>query len=458
MQIRSLSILWLPILVPAVALAQQTPQSLADAELPSLVGIYKDIHSHPELSGYEERTAALIAKELRAAGCQVTEHLGKYDNPKLKGYGVIGVLKNGDGPTVLVRTDMDALPVEEETGLPYASKVTTKNDEGKDVHVMHACGHDAHVAAFIGTARALAKLKDQWHGTILFVAQPAEELGTGARALLKAGLYDRFGKPDFALGFHDKADLETGLIGVTEGYTYANVDSVDVTVYGVGGHGAYPHKTKDPIVLAAEMINAWQTIASRKNNPLDPIVVTVGSIHGGTKHNIIPNEVKMQLTVRTYKSDVRERVLADIDRIAKGCATAAGVPPERAPIVTLRKDEFCPATYNNPELTRRLIGVWKNSLGDENVEIVDPTMGGEDFSEYSLADHSIPAVDFHIGAVDAAKIAEYKQAGKELPSLHSSNFAPVPEPTIRVGVIGMTSAVLELMKKSERMTKSEWMN
>jgi amidohydrolase len=447
MQIHSVSFVSLSILSTVSVFAQQTPQSLADAELPSLLAIYKDIHSHPELSGHEDRTAALIAKELRAAGCQVTEHLGKYENSKLKGYGVVGVMTNGDGPTVLVRTDMDALPVEEETGLPYASKTVTQNDEGKDVHVMHACGHDAHMAAFIGTARALAKLKDQWHGTIVFVAQPAEETGNGARALLKDGLYEKFGKPNFALGFHDKADLETGHIGVTEGYTYANVDSVDVTVRGVGGHGAYPHKTKDPIVLAAEIINALQTIASRENNPLDPIVITVGSIHGGTKHNIIPDEVKMQLTVRTYKSDVRERVLAAINQIAKGCATAAGFPPERAPIVTVRKDEFCPATYNNPELTKRLVTVWKESLGNENVKIVDPTMGGEDFSEYSLPDHSIPAVDFHIGAVEPAKIAEYKQAGKELPSLHSSKFAPVPEPTIRVGIIGMTSAVIELMKK-----------
>jgi hippurate hydrolase len=447
MKIRSFSTLLLPILVPALVLAQQTPQSLADAELPSLLAIYKDIHSHPELSGHEERTATLVAKELRATGCEVTENFGKYNDPKLKSYGVIGVMKNGDGPTVLIRTDMDALPVEEETGLPYASKVTTKNDEGKDVHVMHACGHDSHIAAFIGTARALAKLKDQWHGTILFVAQPAEELGTGARALLKAGLYDRFGKPDFALGFHDKADLETGHIGVTEGYTSANVDSVDVTVRGVGGHGAYPHKTKDPIVLAAEIINAWQTIVSRENNPLDPVVITVGSIHGGTKHNIIPDEVKMQITVRTYKSEVREHVLAAIERIAKGIAAAGGMPPERAPIVSISKDQFCPATYNNPELTKRLVAVWKKSLGDENVEIVDPVMGGEDFSEYSLPDHSIPAVNFHFGAVDPAKIAEFKQAGKELPTLHSSKFAPVPEPTIRLGIVGMTAAVLELMKK-----------
>jgi amidohydrolase len=448
MKTRSFSIILLSILLPGLSLfAQQTPQSLADAQLPSLLGIYKDIHSHPELSGHEERTALLIAKELRAAGCQVTEHLGKYENSKLKGYGVVGVMKNGDGPTVIVRTDMDALPVEEETGLPYASKVVAKNDEGKDVHVMHACGHDAHIAAFIGTVRALAKLKDQWYGTIVFVAQPAEETGNGARALLKDGLYDRFGKPNFALGFHDKADLETGCIGVTEGYTSANVDSVDVTVRGVGGHGGYAYKTKDPIVLAAEMINVWQTIASRENNPLDPIVVTVGSIHGGTKHNIIPDEVKMQLTVRTYKAETRERVLAAIERIAKGIAVAGGIPPERAPVVSVSKDQFCPATYNNPELTKRLVTVWKKSLGNDNVKMVDPTMGGEDFSEYSLPDHSIPAVNFHFGAVEPAKIAEYKQEGKELPTLHSSKFAPVPEPTIRVGIIGMTSAVLELMKK-----------
>jgi amidohydrolase len=433
----------------AISVLAEPPsvEKIAENELPSLLAIYKDIHSHPELSAHEEHTSTLIAKQLRAAGCAVTEHFGIYDKPELKGYGVIGIMKNGDGPTVLVRTDMDALPVEEETGLPYASKVTTRNDEGKDVHVMHACGHDAHIAAFIGTARALAKLKDQWHGTIMFVAQPAEETGNGARALLKAGLYTQFGKPNFALGFHDKADLETGHIGVTEGYTSANVDSVDVTVRGVGGHGGYPHKTKDPIVLAAEIINAWQTIVSRENNPLDPVVITVGSIHGGTKHNIIPDEVKMQITVRTYKPKVRERVLADIDRIAKGCAAAAGIPPDLAPIVSVSKDPVAPATYNNPELTKRLVAVWKKSLGDENVEIVDPTMGGEDFSEYSLPDHSIPAVDFHFGAVDPAKIAEFKQAGKELPTLHSSKFAPVPEPTIRVGIIGMTSAVLELMKK-----------
>ena len=400
-----LSTLSISILCSSVVLAQHTPQSLADAELPSLLAIYKDIHSHPELSGHEERTATLVAKELRAVGCEVTENFGTYDQPNLKCHGVVGVMKNGSGPTVLVRTDMDALPVHEETGLPYASTVTTKNDEGRDVSVMHACGHDAHMAAFIGTARALGKLKDSWHGTIIFVGQPAEEAIGGARAMLKAGLYDRFGKPDFVLGFHDKADLQTGHIGVTPGYTYANVDSVNLTVRGEGGHGAYPHKTKDPIELSAEIINALQTIASRENNPLDPVVITVGSIHGGTKHNIIPDEVKMQLTVRTYKADVRDSVLADIDRIAKGCAAAAGVPPDRMPIVEVQKDNL-PATYNNPELTKRLVEASKKQIGAANVDIVDPTMGGEDFAEYSLPDHSIPAVDFHIGAVAPEKIAQ----------------------------------------------------
>jgi len=429
--------------------AQESPQQLADAELPSLLTIYKDIHTHPELSTQEQRTSALLAKELKAVGCDVTENVGKYEKPNEKCYGVVGLMKNGDGPVVLVRTDLDALPVQEETGLPYASTVVSKNEKGDDVHVMHACGHDVHVSTLIGVARSLAKLKDQWHGTIVFVGQPAEELGTGARAMLRDGLYTRWPKPNYALGFHDKADLDIHHIGVTEGYTSANVDSVDVTVHGIGGHGAYVHRTKDPIVLAAEIINQWQTIASRETNPLDPIVVTVGSIHGGTKHNIIPNEVKMQLTVRTYKADVREHVLAAIERIARGCATAAGIPADKMPTVSVEQDQFTPAAYNNPELTKRLVGVWKKALGDQNAEMVDATMGGDDFSEYSLLpEHSIPAVYFHVGAVDPAKMAESKKPGSPpLPTLHSSKFAPVPEPTIRTGVVAMTTAVVDLMKK-----------
>ena len=447
MKISLLSILSLSILSAGSAFAQQTPQSLAEAELPSLLTIYKDLHTHPELSTHEERSSAIVAKELKLAGCEVTEHVGKYEKPGATCFGVIGVMKNGAGPTVLVRTDLDALPVHEETGVPYASTVTTKSDDGKDVPVMHACGHDIHMSTFIGTARALAKSKEKWHGTIIFVGQPAEETVGGARALLQDGLYTRWPKPNYALALHDDAEIETGKIGVTEGYAYANVDSVDVTVRGAGGHGAYPHKTKDPIVLSAEMINAWQTIASRENNPIDPLVITVGSIHGGTKHNIIPDEVKMQLTVRTYKKEVRDKVLAAIDRIAKGCATAAGLPPDKMPNVHVRQDESTAATYNNPELTRRVTAALKTVLGSDKIIAKDPTMGAEDFCEYSLPDHSVPAFMFNVGAVDPAKAAESKKTGTPLPSLHSSKFAPVPEPTIRTGIIGMTSAVLDLVKK-----------
>src|ERR1700738_3807376 len=351
------------IFVAASVFAQQTPQSLADAELPSLFSIYKDIHSHPELSGREERTSDIVAKELRAVGCEVTDHLGKYSRPEFKGYGVVGVMKNGPGPTVLVRTDMDALPVEEQTGLPYASTVTTKNDKGDEVHVMHAVWPDAHMSAFIGTARARAKLKNQWHGTIVFVGQPAEEALGGARALLADGLYTKFPKPDFALGFHDRAEMEIGHIGVAEGYTYANVDSVNITVRGVGGHGAYPHKTKDPIVFSAETINALKRIASRENKPLDPIVVTVGSIHGGTKHNIIPDEVKLQLTVRTYKDAVRRKILASIARIARREPAAAGAAKEPLVIAAAGGD----ATYNDPALTRRVASALTTAFGTSRV-------------------------------------------------------------------------------------------
>ncbi|HEY4284276.1 MAG TPA: amidohydrolase [Chthoniobacterales bacterium] len=440
------SVLSLSIFCSGALFAQQPSiEKLAESELPSCLAIYKDIHSHPELSTQEQRTSALVARELRTAGCEVTENFGKYDKPNMKCYGVVGVMKNGIGPIVLVRTDMDALPVQEQTGASYASQVTAKNNEGKDVPVMHACGHDIHMAAFIGTARMLQKLKDRWHGTILFIGQPAEEMVGGARAMLNAGLYNRFGKPNFALGFHDSAEIETGKIGVTEGYACANVDAADVTVKGIGGHGAYPHNTKDPVVIAAEIINAWQTIASRENNPLDPMVVTVGSIHGGTKRNIIPDEVKMQLTIRTYKPETRDRVLAAIPRIAKGCAVTAGLPPDRVE-VTILKDEGVPSMYNNPDLTKRLTGVLKTAIGNDNVVVREPTMGGEDFSEFSLPDHSIPAFDFDVGAVEPAKVAESKKTGTPLPSLHSSKFLPIAEPTIRTAITGLTSEVLELMK------------
>ena len=445
MNARLLVALFLAAAVPGFA--QQTPKQLADAELPSLVAIYKELHANPELSGKEEKTAAFIAKELRAVGCEVTEKVGKYERPGMTGYGVVGVMKNGAGPTVLVRADMDGLPVVEETGLPYASKAKSTTPDGKEVGVMHACGHDIHMAAFIGTARALAKLKDQWKGTLVFIAQPAEEIGLGAKAMLADGLYTRWPKPDFVLGLHDAPHIETGRLAVREKYTLASVDSIDVSVRGISGHGAAPHVTKDPIVMAARMIEAWQTIASREVDPLEPVVVTVGSIHGGTKHNIISDEVTMQLTVRAYKKEVRDQVLAAIDRIAKGIAVTAGMPTDRMPVVHVRQDEFTPSTYNNPELTQRLTAVWKNSLGAENVVGTEPVMAGEDFSQYTLPDQSVPSVIFWVGATDAQKLAEHKKSGTPPPGLHSSKFAPVPEPTIRTGVIGMTAAVLDLMKK-----------
>ncbi|MEP6821738.1 MAG: amidohydrolase [Chthoniobacterales bacterium] len=435
-------------LVSALAtFAQQTPQQLADSELPALLTIYKDLHAHPELSGHEEKTSAFVAKELKAAGCEVTEHVGKYEKPESKPFGVVGVMKNGEGPTVMVRTDMDGLPVEEETGMPYASKDTQKNDEGKDVPTMHACGHDIHMSTFIGVARNMAKLKAQWKGTLVFVGQPAEETGSGAKAMIADGLFTRFPKPDFAVGLHDSAQMEAGKVGVADGYIYANVDSVDVTVKGLGGHGAYPHKNKDPIVLAAEIIQGWQTIVSREVEPIDSAVVTVGSIHGGTKHNIIPDEVKMQLTVRSYKKETREKVLAAIARIAKGMAIAAGMPEDHMPVVTVRQDEFTPSTYNNPELTKRVAGALKTALGADKFEVTEPTMGGEDFSIFSGEDHAIPACMFTVGAVDPAKMAESKKNGTSLPSLHSSKFAPLPEPTIRTAVVGMTATLRDLLKK-----------
>src|SRR3954469_1284078 len=371
--------------------AQQTPQQqLADAELPSLLTIYKDLHTHPELSTFEERSSGIVAKELKAVGCEVTEHVGKYPQPGATSYGVVAVLKNGEGPVVLVRSDMDALPVHEETGAPYASTVTAKNREGKDVPVMHACGHDIHMSTLIGTARVLSKLKDKWHGTILFIGQPAEETIGGAKALMNDGLYTRWPKPNYALALHDDGDIVVGRIGVIEGYAQAASDSVDVTVKGAGGHGAYPHRTHDPIVLSAQIINAWQTIISREKNPLDSAVLTVGSIHGGVKHNIIPDEVKMQLTVRTYKREVRDSILSALDRTAKGCAVAAGFPADKMPEVHPLEGESTAAVYNNPELAKRAASAIKGALGNDSVITKDPIMASEDFCEYSLKDNSIP--------------------------------------------------------------------
>jgi hippurate hydrolase len=409
----------------------QSIDSMIDRELPALLDTYKAFHAAPELSKHEEKTSATVAERLRALGYTVSDHVGKYETADTC-YGVVAMMKNGDGPVVLVRSDMDALPVLEKTGLPYASNTA---------NVMHACGHDIHMTTLLGTASMLAQLKTKWHGTVLLVGQPAEEVVQGASAMLRDRLYERFPRPTFAIALHDNASLPAGQIGYCPGYFMANTDSVNVTIRGVGGHGASPQSTKDPIVVAAEVVLALQTIVSRENSPLDPVVVTVGSIHGGAKRNVIPDQVEMLLTVRTYKSEVRKRVLASIERVAKGIAIAAGIPDERAPIVEVLKNEGTEATYNDPALTERLVRALKRDMGDANVVQIDPLMVSEDFGRFGL-DRQIPVVMLNVGAVDPAKIA----SGARLPSLHSSEFAPVPEPTLRGGIKAMTVSALELLR------------
>jgi amidohydrolase len=409
------------------------------AEYRSLDAIYKDLHTHPELSLMEERSAGVVARELRAAGLEVVEHVG--------GYGVVGVLKNGPGPTLLVRSDLDALPVAEETGLPYASTVRVKDLTGTEVPTMQACGHDIHMTSLIGTARVLSSLKDRWSGTLVMIGQPAEERGIGARAMLTDGLYRRFPKPDLALALHDSATLAAGTVGLVEGYAMANVDSVDIVVRGVGGHGAYPQATKDPVVLAARIVVALQTIVSRETRPLDPVVITVGSIHGGTKHNIIPDEVKLQLTVRSYADAVRERTLEAIKRVCRGEAIAAGMPEDRMPLITLAEKEFTPSTYNDPAVAQRLRRTFIDWLGADNIKTIEPEMGGEDFSQFGRTVEKVPVCLIRIGAVDPAKVADSERTGRPLPSLHSSKFAPVPEPTIKTAVTTMSAAALDFLGK-----------
>jgi len=446
MLIRLPLLLSLCIIPLATAGAQQSLDAMIETNLGSLVETYKMLHAAPELSHHEEKTSVFFAGQLRALGYTVTERVGKYETPEWTNYGVVAVMKNGPGPTVLLRTELDALPVDEMTGLAYASKVKTKNDAGLDVSVMHACGHDIHMTSMLGTARMLAALKAQWSGTLVLIGQPAEEVIDGARSMVRGGLYERFPRPDYVIALHDSADLEAGKVGYTPGYSMASSTSVDIKIRGLGGHGARPETTKDPIIVAAQVIMALQTIVSRENFPLDPAVVTVGSIHGGTKHNIIPNEVDLQLTVRAYKEEVRKRILASIERITKGIALAAGIPDDRAPIVKFSETQVTAATYNEPQLTEKLAAVFVKALGADNVVKLPPVMMSEDFGYLSL-DQKIPATLFTLGAVDPLKVKQSKEGGAPLPSLHSALFAPVPEPTIRTGIKAMTSAVLELMKK-----------
>jgi hippurate hydrolase len=428
------------------AYAQQTLDALIEQEAPALMETYKSLHAAPELSHREEKTAAYLATRLKALGYTVTERVGKYENPAWVGYGVVAVMKNGIGPTVLVRTDMDALPVEEKTGLPYASKVRATNDAGQDVGVMHACGHDIHMTSFLGAAKMLATLKTQWQGTLVLLGQPAEETIDGARAVMRDGLYSKFPKPDLAIALHDSADFPTGSVAYIPGFALASSTSVDVKIRGVGGHGSRPDSAKDPIVLAAQVVLALQTIVSREISPLDPAVVTVGSIHGGTRYNIIPDEVNLQLTVRAYKEEVRHKLLAAIERISRGTALAAGLPPDRAPIVKISETEVTTATFNDPALTDRLAAVFRAALGEQNVFEASRIMGSEDFG-YLSDNQKIPTSMFWLGVADPAALKRSRETGVPLPSLHSPLFAPVPEQSLRTGVKALTAAVLELMKK-----------
>jgi amidohydrolase len=431
---------------PNLVLAQTDLDQRLGKEMDSLVSTYKHLHENPELSTQEKESSAIVAAELRKLGYDVTDHFGDYDSPGLVSYGIVGVLRNGPGPTVYVRTDMDALPIVENTGLPYASHVKVKRADGAEIGVMHACGHDIHMSVFIGTARMLAQLKNQWSGTLILIGQPAEETIGGARAMLRAGLFTKFPKPDYVLALHDGSDLPAGKVGWHEGTILAGADSVDITIRGIGGHGAAPQASKDPILIASEIVVALQTIVSREMDPQLPTVVTVGSFHAGTKHNIIPDEAHLQLTVRTMNPAQREKVLASIARIANGIAAAAGVPADRAPVIEIAKDSV-PATINNPELTRRVAGALERALGKENILPSGAAMASEDFSLYALQDPKPPICMFHLGAADPVKFQEAQAKGVRLPGPHSSEFAPLPEPTIRTGVKAMTSAVLELLKK-----------
>jgi amidohydrolase len=424
------------------AIAQEVP-ALVDKQLPSLLTTYKGIHTAPELSHHEEKTSALFAEELRKAGYTVTEHVGKYPDGS-QAYGVVGILKNGAGPTLLVRTDLDALPVTEDTGLQYASKVRSKNPAGQDVGVMHACGHDIHITTMIGVARNMAALKSQWHGTLMLIGQPSEETIDGAKAMLADHLYERFGRPDLAIALHD-ANFAAGKVSVVSGPALASSTSIDVVMRGIGSHGAAPEAGKDPVVMAGEFIVELQTVVSRSVPPADPAVVTVGHILGGTKRNIIPDEVKMELTTRCYSEEVRQTIIDGVKRTAKGVAIAGGVPADRMPIVTVLDDESTPATFNDPALAARLQKIFVEKLGAENVIERKPIMGSEDFGIFSL-DHKIPAVIFWLGAYDPAKVAESERTGVALPSPHSPFFTPLPEPTLRTGVTAMTDAALALLQ------------
>jgi len=433
------------LVVLALPLASQTPSDLAASvqrQLPALTETYKHLHRSPELSRHEEQTSAFVAGELRKLGYTVTEHVGKYADGA-QAFGVVAVLENGAGPRLLIRTDMDALPVEEKTGLDYASTVKTTNAQGQQVSVMHACGHDLHMTVLLGAARELAARKSQWHGTLMLVGQPAEEVVQGAAALMADRLYERFGRPDFVLSEHDSAEVPAGSVALKGGPLLAGATTINVTMRGIGGHGSAPQSGKDPIVLAAEFVLVAQTIVSRQIDPQQPAVLTVGTIHGGTKNNIIPDEVTMGLTLRTYSPAVRDQIVAAVRRTAQGLAESYGIPADRMPTVTL--GESTPATVNDPAMNERVRAAAASALGTERVLEARAVMGSEDVGQLAL-DGKIPAVMYWLGAADPEKLAESRKSGVALPSLHSALFAPVYSPAITTGVTAMTAVAMDLLK------------
>jgi amidohydrolase len=427
------AVLCLPTLLFAADPWRAPSAQQIDAIYPQMRVLYEDLHRNPELSLHEEKTAAKIADQLRKLGYDVTTGVGKT--------GVVGVLKNGPGPAVMIRAELDALPVLEKTELAYASHATTHNDQDVEVPIMHACGHDLHMSVGMGTAALLAQNKDRWHGTFIYVGQPAEERIQGAKAMLKDGLFTRFPKPDFVFAIHDSSFEPAGKLAYVTGYAMSNADSVDVTIYGKGGHGSAPELTIDPIVIAARTILSWQTIISREKSAQDPGVITVGTIHGGTKNNIIPDEVKLQLTVRSYKDEVRQHLLAAIERIADGEAAAAGA--EKKPTVT--RVEGVSAVYNDPATTQRLVAALESAMGKGNVVQGIPIMASDDFAEYGRA--GVPSVMLSLGAVNPAIFETAQKNHEVLPGPHSSLFAPDEEPSLKTGILVETTAALELLGK-----------
>ncbi len=428
----------LPLITAMPAQADDIRADIA-RDMVSLMDLYRDLHANPELSFQEKRTAAKLAVEARKLGFDVTENVGQT--------GVVAVMKNGPGPVVMLRADMDGLPVVEQTGLPFASKVMATTNNGIETGVMHACGHDTHMTGWVGTARQLVARKDQWSGTLVMILQPAEEIGSGAKAMLDDGLFTRFPKPDYVLGFHDAAQFKAGMIGYSPGYALANVDSVNIKVHGIGGHGAYPNTTKDPIVLASRIVTSLQTLVSREINPQEPAVVTVGSFRAGSKHNIISDNAELLLTVRSYSDETRKILLDGIARIAKGEAIAAGMPDDKMPEVTM-DDTFTPSTYNDIGFTNDMAALFTTRFGADQVMQTPPVMGGEDFSRYRREDpDSIKSLIFWVGGVPQDMFDKAAKGEADLPSLHSPFWAPDAEKVVATASEAMTAATLEIMAK-----------